>query len=692
MRFPPPGTARPPIIRITNGTFYRHQPSSHPSHLSHSHPNPPLFSNLTLTLPSHPSSPHNWAILGPSQSGKTTFLQLLRGSYLCFPPTARSFPYLSTDEVAPRLRGNPSKAIQYVGFDATSTSGGLGAAASSYISARYESHREQTDFSVRDWLLGNTELNPSHMPGEYQVDPELFERVVVDLRLDTLLGLPVSFLSNGQGRRARIARALFTDPEVLLLDEPFMGLDPATVAGLSPLLESLAEKKSPRLILAARPQDPLPEWITHLVYLRTDSQVGAMGERGTVLDGLRAYVRGVWKGGLTEDETMPVHALIDIGRTLTNDGIKGEGLAEELTHSPTNQAPIIDASTPEKEGEPLVEMSGVTVRYGTKAVLGNWPSGLHWTVRRGSRWGVFGPNGSGKTTIVSLLCSDHPQTYSLPIKLFGRSRLPEPGSGQRPLTFWDIQSRVGHSSPEIHQHMPRRLTVRAVLESAWADTFSSVPKITPEAREKVEATLKWFAHELNPSFAKRSQHTPDELAEVAKEEERLKWAKDYQFGELPFSSQRLLLFLRAIVKNPDIVVLDEAFSGMDDAVRDKCMLFLIHGESKTFASATAAATATCASGTSPAPSGSGSKGISVAPLEVVDSEQARTGKVKVHGLTDQQALICISHIKEEVPDCVREWVCLPEASSGEEARFGRLDGPLRVSKKGWDRIWGVDGR
>ncbi|KAK1775731.1 P-loop containing nucleoside triphosphate hydrolase protein [Copromyces sp. CBS 386.78] len=681
MRFPPPGTARPPIIRITNGTFYRHQPSSHPSH---GHPNPPLFSNLTLTLPSHPSTPHNWAILGPSQSGKTTFLQLLRGQHLCFPPTARSFPYLSTQDVAPRLRGNPSKAIQYVGFDATSTSGGLGAAASSYISARYESYREQTDFSVRDWLLGNTELNPTHMPGEYKVDEKLFERVVVDLRLDTLLDLPVSFLSNGQGRRARIARALFTDPEVLLLDEPFMGLDPATVAGLSPLLESLAEKKSPRLILAARPQDPLPEWITHLVYLRTDSQVGAMGERGTVLDGLRAYVRGVWKGGLSEDETMPVHALIDIGRTLTKDGIKGEGLADELTHSPTNQAPIIDSqsATPEHQGEPLVEMSGVTVRYGTKTVLGNWPSGLHWTVRRGSRWGVFGPNGSGKTTIVSLLCSDHPQTYSLPIKLFGRSRLPEPASGQqRPLTFWDIQSRVGHSSPEIHQHMPRRLTVRAVLESAWADTFSSVPKLTPEAKEKVDATLSWFAHELNPSFplAKPSQHTPDELERAAEEEEGLKWAKDYQFGELPFSSQRLLLFLRAIVKNPDIVVLDEAFSGMDDAVRDKCMLFLIHGESKTFASATA----TCASGTSPAPS-------VVAPVEVVDSPQAKQGKVKVHGLTDQQALICISHIKEEVPDCVREWVCLPEASSGEEARFGRLDGPLRVSAARWDRIWGVD--
>ncbi|EAA32650.1 P-loop containing nucleoside triphosphate hydrolase protein [Neurospora crassa] len=693
MRFPPPGTTvRPPIIRITNGTFYRHQPSSH-GH-GHGHPNPPLFSNLTLDIPSHPSSPHNWAILGPSQSGKTSFLQLLRGQYLCFPPTARSFPYLSTEDVPTRLRGNPAKAIQYVGFDATSTSGGLGAAASSYISARYESHREQTDFSVKDWLLGNTELNPTSMPGDYKVDEKLFERVVVDLRLDTLLDLPVSFLSNGQGRRARIARALFKDPEVLLLDEPFMGLDPATVAGLSPLLQSLAEKKSPRLVLAARPQDPLPEWITHLVYLRTDSQVGAMGERGTVLDGLRAYVRGVWKGGLSEDETMPVHALIDIGRTLTKEGIKGEGLAEALTRSPTNQAPIIDSAPgPEKtapeeaEKEPLVEMSGVTVRYGSKTVLGNWPSGLHWTVRRGSRWGVFGPNGSGKTTIVSLLCSDHPQTYSLPIKLFGRSRLPEPGSGQRPLTFWDIQSRVGHSSPEIHQYMPRRLTVRSVLESAWADTFSSVPKLTPEATGKVDATLSWFAHELNPSFAKRSHHTPVELAETdADDEASLKWAKDYQFGELPFSSQRLLLFLRAIVKNPDIVVLDEAFSGMDDAVRDKCMLFLMHGENKTFASSSSSS-----SSSTSAPTTKTKNGLSVAPVEVVDSEQAKAGKVKVHGLTDEQALICISHIKEEVPDCVREWVCLPEASSGQEARFGRLDGPLRLSGRRWGEVWGVNG-
>jgi ABC-type molybdenum transport system ATPase subunit/photorepair protein PhrA len=320
-------------------------------------------------------------------------------------------------------------------------------------------------------------------------------------------------------------------------------------------------------------------------------------------------------------------------------------------------------------GEPLVEMEGCRVRYGDKIALGNWSeerdgsekTGLYWTVRRGQRWGVFGPNGSGKTTIVSLLCSDHPQTYSLPIKLFGRSRLPEPGSGELPLTFWDIQSRIGHSSPEIHQHIPRHLTIRRVIESAWADTFQTKAKMDDESRAQVDATLRWFEHDLNPGF-----HNESTTSESTTESD-LSWAEDYLFGGLSFSAQRLLLFLRAIVKHPDIIVLDEAFSGMDDALRDKCMLFLATGEEKTYA---------------PAPAGSGQTGD-----VIVDSPAAKAGTVKVTGLSDQQALICISHVKEEVPDCVREWLCLPEANTGKPARFGRLDGPLGRDRRRWAEIW-----
>lgn len=672
MRFP---SGTPPIIRIANGTFYRNQPGTvsalaSTSH-AHTHPNLAFFKDLTFEVPAQSKTPHNWCIVGPSLSGKTTFLQILRGQHLVFPPTARSYPYLSTDAVPYHLR-TPARAIQYVGFDSQG-GGSLGPATSTYLSARYESRREITDFSLRDFLLGNMQLNPSRLPDDKGLDSALFERVVADLRLESLLDLPVTFLSNGQGRRARIARALLTSPEVLLLDEPFMGLDPPTVAGLSPLLSSLAEKASPRLVLSARPQDPLPEWITHLVYLRTDSQVGVMGSKDTVLEGLRKYIRGVRNGKLPEDETLPVHALSEMGRTLTKDGITGEGMAEDFSISVPqgNAEPTASASS----GEPLVEMDGCRVQYSGKVALGNWTeekdgktvAGLHWTVRRGERWGVFGPNGSGKTTIVSLLCSDHPQTYSLPIKLFGRSRLPEPGSGQRPLTFWDIQSRVGHSSPEIHQHMPRNLTIRQVLESAWADTFRSKPTLDAAATKQVEATLRWFEHELNPTFQKHPQLATSDDAVV----DFIAWAKDYMFGELSFSAQRILLFLRAIIKHPDVVVLDEAFGGMDDAVRDKCMLFLAYGEEKMYSL------------------GPKQENGSLAGATIVDSPTSKAGSVKVTGLSEQQALICISHVKEEVPDCVREWLCLPEANTGLPARFGRLDGPLRTSSRRWTEIWGV---
>jgi ABC-type molybdenum transport system ATPase subunit/photorepair protein PhrA len=189
--------------------------------------NPPLFPGLNFTLPSFSSKPQHWSILGPSSSGKTTFFQLLRGLHLCFPPTARSYPYLNTLEIEKKdhkLR-HPGRAIQYVGF--SGEQGGLGGSGTrgAYLSARYESRREETDFSVLDYLNGRTELNPIEDQDTGLRDAEWLASVIQDLRLDDLIDMPVSNLSNGQTRRARIARALLNKPEVLLLDEPFMGLE-----------------------------------------------------------------------------------------------------------------------------------------------------------------------------------------------------------------------------------------------------------------------------------------------------------------------------------------------------------------------------------------------------------------------------------------------------------------------------------
>jgi ABC-type molybdenum transport system ATPase subunit/photorepair protein PhrA len=686
------------LVQIENGTFYRHHPNSNHG-LSSS--NPALFKNLHFTLPSFSKTPEYWSIIGPSSSGKTTFLQILRSQHLCIPPTARSYPYLTSEEIRKKDHrlSIPTTAIKHVGFDGEQ---GLGAQApqSAYLSARYESRREDTDFSVRDYLQGNTELNPSQDAASKEIDRASLERVIKDLRLGDLADMPVSNLSNGQTRRARIARALLSNPEVLLLDEPFMGLDPPTLLTLSPLLQRLAEASAPRLVLSLRPQDPIPDWITHVMYLKGSCEIAFHGKKEDVLLELRKYAEDVKAGKVEADLHMPVNSMAEVGRRLTENGVIEPPTAESSTDkifmsrsgiaatdsqqdaAETVNVPLSRDGYPLKDnttspiGEALVEMSGAVVTYGHKSVLGNWEQtvnnakvpGLYWTIKRGERWGIFGPNGSGKTTILSLICSDHPQTYSLPITLFGRSRLPEPG---RPgISIFDIQARIGHSSPEIHNHMPKSLSLRQVLENAWSDTFRGVPKLDEVAREKVDACLRWFEDDLRPGGRKEGSGTS--------------WADEFIFGGLPFSSQRVALFLRAVIKHPDLVILDEAFSGMDEGVRDRCLLFLAHGETKQFSYTSTSPTSSQSSSSQTETGISKQRHRAIIPSNIFES-----GEVKVGGLYEDQALLCISHIREEIPGSIREWICLPEANTRLPARFGRLDGPIEGDYKRWGEIWGM---
>ena len=602
-------TSTKPVIDILDGTFFR----QHPSTITRE-ANPPLFPNLSYTLSSssNPGEPQFWSVISPSSIARTTFLQILAGQHICLPPTARRYPALSDAHTTIQ------HAIKYVGFDAERGTGVGGTGVrGAYLSARYESRREETDFTVLDYLTGHTELNAlerEEMAGE----KEALQEITQQLDLASLMDMPVANLSNGQTRRARIAKSLMERPEVLLLDGPFMGLDPRTLLRLSSVLRRLAERGQPRLVISLRPEDGVPDWISHVVVVDENLKVLDQGPKAKVLDATKDFFT---HGSAIEAGT----------HQLSRDGFP--------KHSP---------SLP--KGEALVELNGVRVSYGSKTVLGDWQQpdkpqpGLWWSLHRGQRCGIFGPNGSGKTTMLSLITSDHPQTYGLPIKLFGRSRLPAPG--QPGISVFDLQRKMGHSSPEVHAFFPKNISLRRTLESAWADAPLAKPTLDQATTKRVDATLRWFAKDLRP------QQRGPQAQNQAESTTDLSWAKDLRFAELSFSAQRLALFLRAIVHSPPLIILDEAFSGMDEAVRDRALYFLSHGDKSKDGSADAAAV--------------------------------------MEGLGEEQALLVISHAKEDVPGCVREWICLPEPGEQKGPRMGELAGPLELNPEGWEAVWGSE--
>ncbi|KAJ5782454.1 hypothetical protein N7457_004228 [Penicillium paradoxum] len=655
-----------PFIHIQDGTFYKKYPTADDSS------NPPLFPNLNFSLPSETGADkEHWAIIGPSD--RTDLLHILRGQHICLPPTARSYPYLLTDTIAakdPRLR-SVSNAIQYIGFSGEGSEA-IGGTRGAYLSARYESLREETDWTVLQYLRGQTSLNP--MEGEEAGtvhDEEFLARIIADLNMSSVLHLPVANLSNGQTRRARIAKALLGQPELLLLDEPFMGLDPATVKNISELLHDLAKRSAPRLILALRPQDKVPDWITHMMILGNSHQIFLQGPRSTVYEKLDSWANVLSKKVTSKKSKAAQDKIFEDAGITDKDLIRDLVAHRRDLRFPEFQAPL--------GGEPVIEMEGVHVQYGDKPILGNWEQkingekkdGLHWRVRRGQRWAILGANGSGKTTLLSMITSDHPQTYAQPVKIFGRSRLPE--NGKPGISIFELQSRIGHSSPELHAFFPRQLTIRGALESAFAETFLSKPKLTVERDDFITLFLHHFRAELDPNFITAGEipqvstdHFPN-LKKTAWSREKytpvdhyVDYADEILFGELTTAQQRIVLFLRTLVNKPDIVILDEAFSGLSASQRDKCLYFLEHGEKPT-------------------------------PYTNLDKF-----KFNFTGLTEDQALIMISHVPDEIPDSVRYYLRLPSSQgAGADAdadsvdfRFGILRAKTALRNPStWDLAW-----
>jgi molybdate transport system ATP-binding protein len=341
-----------------------------------------------------------WAVLGPNGSGKS----LLALALCDKAPLARG-------EIHWNFDGFETDAIleQSIALLSPQTQRDLAAAETSFYQSRWHSGITEGKRTVARLLSQASveDRNPFEV-GAYRGDPCRFResrrRFSRWLGVEKLFQRRLAALSNGEQRKVILVHTLLRSPRLLILDDPFGGLDRATRACLQKVIQRLMRAGLPVLLLTNRP-DELPTDTTHLLLVR-NHQIIAQGARRSVLR---------------------------------------HPLARELESSAAASSPPSFSKNQrvKESAAPLVELNHITVRLGGKRILDD----VSWTMREGENWALLGPNGSGKTTLLSLIQGDNPQAYALDLRLFGVR--PETTA-----TLWNLRRQIGWLSPELHLHYP----------------------------------------------------------------------------------------------------------------------------------------------------------------------------------------------------------------------------------------------
>jgi molybdate transport system ATP-binding protein len=405
-------------------------------------------------------SSQHWMISGANGSGKSALAAVLAGN---------------GDNIEGRLTGVP-EGVAIVSYEAQ---GEL-----------IEAERRKDDADIMDVISEGTPVQ--EIIDDVCKDKALAAQLIDQFALQPLLTRSFRKLSTGETRKVMLIRALTSEPQLLVLDEPFDGLDSATHRQLLSHLHALAEHVP--MILVLNRFDERPDFITHIAY--------------------------VDQGSLQTTVSMDDKAAYDELYQLLH--LKSSAL-EIPPADPSLKLPELKAD------EPLVKIRNARIAYGDAVIF----DGLDWTIEPNQHWQLTGPNGSGKTCLLSLITGDHPQCYVNDIFVFGYQR----GSGE---SIWQIKQFIGYVSTALQWEYRVSISVRNVIISGFYDSIGLYSKPTEKQREIAD---QWLA--------------------VLGMDDRA----DKPFNTLSHGDQRLLLIARAMVKHPPLLILDEPCLGLDDMNR-----------------------------------------------------------------------------------------------------------------------------